>query len=68
VGLFSSGLAPVQKAGKWGFIDREGDYLVRPQFDDLAGRPLALIEHPTQPVDIFRKGLPESRSVKMGLH
>ncbi|MGL6209374.1 MAG: WG repeat-containing protein, partial [Paracoccaceae bacterium] len=32
---FAEGLAPVQDitSGKWGYIDRAGDYIIQPQFD-----------------------------------
>ncbi|GAB4490103.1 MAG: hypothetical protein OHK0019_08530 [Saprospiraceae bacterium] len=32
-GGFSEGLAPVQKNGKWGFIDKSGQIAIASQFD-----------------------------------
>jgi WG containing repeat len=36
VGLegFGEGLAPVQKNGKWGYVDSFGQFAIQPQFDD----------------------------------
>jgi hypothetical protein len=35
-GLFKSGLAVVQKDGKYGIIDTEGKYIVPPKYDELS--------------------------------
>src|SRR5260370_31113407 len=32
---FEEGLAPVQVAGKWGYIDSEGKITIEPQFGDV---------------------------------
>ncbi|MEQ8360546.1 MAG: WG repeat-containing protein [Cytophagales bacterium] len=34
VDIFSGGLAPVMKNGKWGFIDKENNLIIEFQFDD----------------------------------
>ena len=32
---FSEGLASVKIEGRWGYIDKTGEYVIRPQFDDV---------------------------------
>ncbi|MCQ4086557.1 WG repeat-containing protein [Saccharibacillus sp. JS10] len=34
--VFSEGLAPVMKNGKWGYIDKKGKMIIKPQFDGAA--------------------------------
>ncbi|NGZ75015.1 WG repeat-containing protein [Saccharibacillus alkalitolerans] len=34
--VFSEGLAPVMKNGKWGYIDKKGKTVIKPQFDGAA--------------------------------
>lgn len=36
VNVFSEGLAPVMKNGKWGYIDKKGKSVIKPQFDGAA--------------------------------
>ncbi len=36
VNVFSEGLAPVMKNGKWGYIDKKGKVAIKPQFDGAA--------------------------------
>lgn len=32
---FNKGIAPVKLNGKWGFIDREGNFIINPQYEDF---------------------------------
>ncbi|EAI5197373.1 WG repeat-containing protein, partial [Campylobacter coli] len=32
---FSEGLAAVGLNGKWGFIDKNGEFAIKPKFDDI---------------------------------
>ncbi|MEM9001707.1 MAG: WG repeat-containing protein [Bacteroidota bacterium] len=34
LGVFSNGLAPAKKNGKWGFLDRDGNTVIQHQFDN----------------------------------
>ena len=33
--VFSEGLAPVSKGGKWGFVDKEGRLVIPLEYDDV---------------------------------
>src|SRR6185369_4772437 len=62
-GGFNESFAAVRKDGQWGFIDHKGEYLVRPQFDDVAGTRWVLINHPEMGRGHFSEGL---AGVKLG--
>ena len=32
---FNEGLAPIEKDGKWGFIDKNGKVVIEPQFGEV---------------------------------
>lgn len=35
IGRFTDGLAPAQKNGKWGFVNRAGQFVIEPRFDSV---------------------------------
>ena len=35
IGMFNEGLAPVKIDGKWGFIDKKGNVVIAPQYNEV---------------------------------
>ena len=59
VRVFCDGLAAVSNGRKWGFINRKGDYVIDPKFDEAYAfsEGLAAVEKETLPSVLFRDRL-----------